>query len=539
MKAAHTSEHSSKHEGDGLFVLGLGLTGQSVVQAALAEQIQVSVWDDSPTQRESLSENLKSTNTKSANTKGANTKDTDTKDTNTKDINTKDINKVTFADESQWEAILSATTRLVISPGIPYEGAQAHPLIHLARAQGVTPISDLELFFHGINPNATNKPNHKVIAITGTDGKSTTATLTEALLQAAGKQAVACGNLSPAIFAAEITPESTLVLEMSSYQIPITPSLTPDAAVLVSLAPDHLDRHGSLENYLEAKRGIFAQASIAIIGVDDPLSRAEYQRLVADNSAFTGKEVIAVSGILPPQTTDQWQEQGQGQIQIKVGVQGNSLIDEQGTVCAFPNTTSFASPHNRLNVAAAWTAVRELGVARDCVALALHNFQGLPHRFATVAEVEGIRFINDSKATNIHATIAALQGATSNKAVKVFWIAGGQGKQQDFTTLFAALPDSVERGFFIGEARQELTTHATKTRGASFAQNCEGGLEQAVSAATQAAQELCRQTGTQAIVLLSPACASFDQFANFSERGRQFITLVQALTQQGGQESNP
>ena len=179
-----------------------------------------------------------------------------------------------------------------MSPGIPYEGVQAHPLIRLAKTKGVTPISDLELFFRGINNHAKTKnqtKKHKVIAITGTNGKSTTATLAEALLQAAGKHAAACGNLGTAIFDAKINSETIIVLEISSYQIPITPSLAPDAAVLVSLAPDHLDRHGSLENYLNAKRGIFTHASTAIIGLDDALSHAEYQRLASGNSDFTGK----------------------------------------------------------------------------------------------------------------------------------------------------------------------------------------------------------------------------------------------------------
>ena len=519
------------HESNRLFVLGLGVTGRSVVQAALAKQTQVSVWDDNPAQRESLSASLKNANTKSTNTKSTNTKSTETKSTGAKNTGAStgtnanastNANAITIADKSQWENLLPTTTHLVVSPGIPYEGVQAHPLIRLAKTKGVTPISDLELFFRGINNHAKTKnqtKKHKVIAITGTDGKSTTATLAEALLQAAGKHAAACGNLGTAIFDAKINSETIIVLEISSYQIPITPSLAPDAAVLVSLAPDHLDRHGSLENYLNAKRGIFTHASTAIIGLDDALSHAEYQRLASGNSDFTGKNIIAVSGLTPPKN------------HIHVGVQNNQLVDEEGTVCTFPQNGSFASPHSRLSLAAAWAAVRPFGVPRDCLEPTLHNFQGLPHRFATIAEKNGVRFINDSKATNIHATLAALTGATQINAAKVFWIAGGQAKQQDFSTLFNALPNAIEHGFFIGEARKELTSLAIKTRGKAFAQECTDGLEQAVHSATQAAQKLHQQTGEQTIVLFSPACASFDQFANFNQRGDKFTALVQALLQ--------
>ena len=136
---------------------------------------------------------------------------------------------------------------------------------------------------------------------------------------------------------------------MSSYQIPLTPSLKPTSAVLVSLAPDHLDRHGSLEAYLAAKRAIFARASTAVVGVDDELSRAEYDRLCAGESDFAGEEIIAVSGVLPPNGT------------LKVGVQNDALTDEEGVVCAFPPASSFSSPHNRLNVAAAWAGGASVG----------------------------------------------------------------------------------------------------------------------------------------------------------------------------------
>jgi UDP-N-acetylmuramoylalanine--D-glutamate ligase len=381
-------------------------------------------------------------------------------------------------------------------------------VVRKAHEAGVEIVSDVELFARTVNAAPDHK-RPKVVAITGTNGKSTTTALVTHVLSHAGRDARAGGNIGQALLGLEdMHGGAVYVLELSSYQLDLTSSLKADAAVLLNVSPDHLERHGGMEGYVDAKRRVFlnqTKGDTAIVGVDDPWCQRVCTELVAANhrtiwpissGRAMGRGVYALSGVLYDGTADRVVE-----------------------VADLSRAQALIGRHNWQNAAAAYAVARSLGVPWEVVVEGLLSFPGLAHRMETVAQIGGVRFVNDSKATNAEAARQAM-GAFN----RFHWIAGGRPKSGGIEGLSDLYP-RVARAYLIGEAASDFD-RALKGRTDS---TISGDLESAVQAAyADAAAEVAR-TGAEAVVLLSPACASFDQFPDFEARGEAFRALVAGL----------
>jgi UDP-N-acetylmuramoylalanine--D-glutamate ligase len=380
---------------------------------------------------------------------------------------------------------------LVPSPGVPLTHPAPHPVIAAARAAGVPIRGDVDLFAEtlGMRP---------VVGITGTNGKSTTTALIHHLLRAAGIDAEVGGNIGRPVFELEPgPPERVFVLELSSYQLDLCESLRCRVAVWLNLTSDHLDRHGDLAGYVAAKERIFRQqgaADRAVLGIDDEPSRA-----VASTLAAAGREVTTVSLT------------GAADVTVEAG-----RLREHGVeIQDLRSLDNLRGRHNWQNIAVAYAAVRALGLDAERACAGLASFEGLAHRMEQVARAGGILWVNDSKATNPDSAEKSLTSFAN-----VFWIAGGKPKPGGFRSLRPAL-GTVRAGYLIGMAAEEIAADL----GDLVPMHKVGTLETAVREASAAA----RAEGTgEAVVLLAPACASFDQFANFEARGDRFRALAQA-----------
>lgn len=362
---------------------------------------------------------------------------------------------------------------LIVSPGVPLTHPQPHPLVTRAKAKGTAILGDIEVFAR----ERAALPRHRVVAITGTNGKSTTTALIHHVLFAAGEPALLGGNIGVPILSCDPLPEGGVyVLELSSFQIDLITSLAADIAVLTNISPDHLDRHGSMAGYVDAKARLFAlqhPEATAVISVDDGESRAIAKRAPA--------RVIPVAASDPlPGDQAQW--------------------------------PSLQGIHNAQNAALAFATCRALGVAEASILDAFATYPGLPHRMERVDEVGGVLYVNDSKATNATSTAPALSAYPA-----IHWIAGGKRKTDD---LDACLPHlgHVRAAYTIGEATELfarlLRPHVPVVEA--------GTLDQAVLAAAAAARP-------GEVVLLSPACASYDQFKDYEDRGQAFRLAVARL----------
>jgi UDP-N-acetylmuramoylalanine--D-glutamate ligase len=395
---------------------------------------------------------------------------------------------------------------VVLSPGIALTHPKAHPVVIAAREAGAEIIGDVELFAREIRPDRSKPGRAPIIAVTGTNGKSTTTALIGHILNSCGFHAGVGGNIGKPVLELALPGGRTIyVLEISSYQIDLAPGLVPDISVLTNITPDHLERHGSLANYAAVKARLLeqtAQDGHIVVGVDDSLSSTIYTRLAANHGAraipvsvgkILGRGIFAVDGEL----YDAWST---GATKIMGLTQAVHL---QGT-------------HNWQNAALAYAAVRPFVKDTRAIASAISSFPGLAHRMEDVGRIGKVRFINDSKATNADATARALVCFPD-----IFWIAGGRAKEGGITTLREYLP-RIRSAYFIGEAAEEFAG-VLKDR-VPF-EIC-GTLDRAVTAAyTDAA----RASAPAPLVLLSPACASFDQFRDFEERGDRFRSLVANL----------
>ncbi len=427
-------------------VFGLARTGRSVVAALAASGAQVAAWDDSEAARHAFAG---------------------------------PVTDLHAAD-------LSGLAAMVVSPGVPHDA----PLFRRAVAAGIPVIGDIELFAqarHGLPP-------HKVVGVTGTNGKSTTAALIHHILVTAGVPARLGGNIGAPILSEEPLPAGGVyVLELSSFQLELTYSLVSEVAVLLNITPDHLDRHGTMAAYAAAKARLFEMqipADTAIIGQDDTFSR--------DIGDVAVARVVPISAAAVP-------DEG-------VGVVGGRLYLAGEDVGAQADWPALAGPHNAQNAAAAVAAARVLGVDRAVVLAALATYPGLPHRMERVREAGGVAFVNDSKATNPASAAPALAAFA-----RVHWIAGGQAKTDE---LDACLPylAHVRAAYLIGEAAP-LFARLLDGRVPVVAADT---LDRAVAQAAAAAEP-------GDTVLLSPACASYDQFSDFTARGAAFRRLVEAL----------
>jgi UDP-N-acetylmuramoylalanine--D-glutamate ligase len=395
---------------------------------------------------------------------------------------------------------------LVLSPGVPFTYPQPHRVVQLARATGVPVVGDIELFARAVNALAPHA-RPKVIGVTGTNGKSTTTALIGHILKEAGKDAQVGGNIGHAVLdLPSLHTGAFYVLELSSFQLDLVDSLRCDVAVWINTAPDHLNRHGDMRSYAAAKKRIFANQGAgdwAVIGVDDDVCAGVCAELMAQGARS-----------MAPISAGQALSRG-------VCAIGGKLVDAMGPRSQFVvdlgEIASLQGRHNAQNAAAAYAAARALRIDRREIAEAMRSFPGLPHRLEQAGLVSGVCFINDSKATNADAAAQALAVFPN-----AYWIAGGVAKEGGIDSLSRFFP-RLAGVYLIGECAQQFATTLSGKARVTMA----GDLETAVAQAFVDA----RDSGEpHPVVLLSPACASYDQFRDFEERGEAFKKIVSGIS---------
>ena len=391
---------------------------------------------------------------------------------------------------------------LVLTPGAPLTHPAPHWSVVAARAAGVQVIGDIELFCRERQRHAPDAP---FVAITGTNGKSTTTALIAHLMRVAGYDTQMGGNIGTAILSLGPPCKGRVhVIEMSSYQIDLTPSLDPTVGILINVSEDHIDRHGTLEHYAAVKERLVAgvqDEGTAIVGVDDIWCRA-----TADRIDQAGKRVVRISvrNRLPDG------------IYVDHEVIWRASGGARNEIARIGDIGSLRGLHNAQNAACASAAALALGVAGDVLQKGLRSFPGLAHRMEQVGRRDNVLFVNDSKGTNADAAAHALSSFAD-----IFWIAGGKPKAGGITSLTEYFP-RIRKAYLIGEAAAEFAD----TLGSAVAHEISKTLDVAVEHAARDAQASGLK---EAVVLLSPACASFDQYRNFEIRGTKFRDLVQAL----------
>jgi UDP-N-acetylmuramoylalanine--D-glutamate ligase len=391
---------------------------------------------------------------------------------------------------------------LVLAPGVPLTHPAPHWSVLKAREAGCEVIGDIELFCRERRRHAPNAP---FVAITGTNGKSTTTALIAHLTKVAGYDTQMGGNIGTAILSLEPPRMGRVhVIEMSSYQIDLAPSLDPSVGILLNVSEDHIDRHGTIANYAAVKErlvaGVQAQGT-AIVGVDDGFCRD-----IADRLDRAGKSVVRISVKNPVASG----------IYVEHGTILRAASGARSEVAKLGGIGSLRGLHNAQNAACAAACALAMGIGLDVLQNGLRGFPGLAHRMEQVGRRGNVLFVNDSKGTNADAAAHALSSFAD-----IFWIAGGKPKMGGITSLTSFFP-RIRKAYLIGEAAQEFSG----TLGTAVAHEISGTLDVAVAHAARDAEA----SGLgEAVVLLSPACASFDQYRNFEIRGAAFRELVQAL----------
>ncbi len=459
----------SGYSGRQVIVLGMGRTGLTAAHALAAGGAKVTCWDDGETGRARAID-------------------------------------AGFETSDPLKLDMSLFAALITSPGIPHLFPHPHPAIAHAMSAGVPVDNDIGLFFRSFASSDWGRFESppKVIAVTGSNGKSTTSALIHHVLETAGRKAQLAGNIGRGVLDLEPAEDGdVIVLELSSYQTELARALTPDIAVFTNLSPDHLDRHAGYGGYFSAKRRLFAEGGPdrAVIGVDEP----EGQFLAGQLSEGQADDrVIRISS---------------GQ---KLGGAGWTVSARKGFLSETRKGRQVASidlrgigglpgAHNHQNACAAYAAVRALGLAPREVDAAFHSFGGLPHRSQLVAEHDGVRFVNDSKATNVDSAAKALQAFSG-----IRWICGGLAKEGGLGGLHPHL-GAVRKAYVIGREAEGFAL----ALGAVDTKICVT-MEQAVQSAAQDAQK-------GETVLLAPAAASFDQYDSFEARGADFIAQVKKV----------
>jgi UDP-N-acetylmuramoylalanine--D-glutamate ligase len=448
--------------GQPVAVMGLGKSGLAAARALVAGEAQVWAWDDSAGRREAAA-----------------------------------AAGIPLVDLYRQD--LRGASALVLSPGIPHEFPAPHPVARRAREAGLEIIGEIELL-------ARSQPAAVYIGVTGTNGKSTTTALIGHILGLSHQMVQVGGNLgTPALALDPLGEDGIYVLEMSSYQLELTYSLIFDVAVLTNITPDHLDRHDGMAGYVAAKRRIFegqTESCTAVTGVDDQPSRSIFEALAAE-----GEQII-----LPVSAG----HRADGGVYVLDGLLYDDTEGDEALVADLTAIPTLPGRHNWQNAAAAYAAARAMGAAPQLIAGCLRSFPGLPHRQELVAAIDGVRYVNDSKATNADAAEKALICYD-----RIYWIAGGRSKAGGIAPL-APHFHRIRHAYLIGEAADEFA----RTLEGQVPFTKSGTLERAVAAASEAA----RGDGAGgAVVLLSPASASFDQFRDFEARGDAFRALVEAL----------
>jgi UDP-N-acetylmuramoylalanine--D-glutamate ligase len=383
---------------------------------------------------------------------------------------------------------------LLLSPGIPHTLPRPHPVAARARQAGVPILADVEFLFRAVRAAGSAA---RFVGITGTNGKSTSTALIHHLLSSAGQVSEAGGNLGPAALGLNILgSEGVYTLEMSSYMLERLATIRFNCGVMLNLSPDHLDRHGDMAGYAAAKANVFARQQpedLAVVGQDDAASAAMGDVLRS--------RLVPISGLRP--------------VAGGIWADGAVLRDAAGAIADLAGAPALPGSHNAQNAAAAAAVALELGVTRAQVAAGLATFPGLPHRQERVGMLGGVAFVNDSKATNADSAARALASYD-----RVVWIAGGIAKDGGIESLAPLFP-RIARALLIGRDAPLL---AATLAAHGVPHEVAGTLDAALPAAAAAAR-----SGAAPVVLLSPACASFDQFTGFDARGDRFRALVRSL----------
>ncbi|WP_372784331.1 UDP-N-acetylmuramoyl-L-alanine--D-glutamate ligase [Phenylobacterium sp.] len=454
-------------EGQTVAVFGLARTGLAAARALVAGGAEVALWDEKPASRAA------------AEAEG---------------FTLTDLSK---ADWSKFAA-------LMLSPGVPLTHPAPHWTVERAKAAGVEVLGDIELFARAVNAAPEHK-RPKVVAVTGTNGKSTTTALIGHVCAEAGRDVRIGGNIGIGVLdLPDMHGGAVYVLELSSYQLDLTSSLHADVTVMLNLSPDHLERHGSMEGYVAAKRRILmnqGKGDTAVIGVDDQWG----QQICTEITAANRRTIVPISAS---------KAMGRG-IYVLQGMLYDATGERAVEVADLNAARSLPGRHNWQNAAAAYAAAKGLGIAADEAAEHLLTFPGLAHRMETVAQLGRVRFVNDSKATN---TDAARQALSSYP--KAYWIAGGQPKTGGIEALADLFP-RVAKAYLIGEGAEAFARTLEGKAPAVQAGTMEAAVAQAYADAAKSGQD--------AVVLLSPAAASFDQFTDFEARGEAFREAVQHL----------
>ena len=420
-------------------VFGLGASGISAAKALIAGGADVVLWDDGEKGREkAAAEKLPLADLKNA-------------------------------DWTKFDA-------LVLAPGVPLTHPEPHWTVKLAQQHNVPVIGDVELF---ARQRALGAPDAPFVAITGTNGKSTTTALTAHILSSAGRDVQVGGNLGAPILA-----------------------LKPTVGVMLNLTPDHLDRHATMERYAAIKFSVPYRAQYPVIGVDD-----EYGQAMAEGTKANGRKVIAIS---VTQIVPHGYVAGKSHI-YRTGAEGDAE-----EVADLTGISSLRGVHNAQNAMAAFAACSALGLDDETIRKGLRSFPGLAHRMEEIGRKGKVLFVNDSKATNADSTAKALASFSD-----MFWIAGGRPKAGGITSLAEFFP-RIRKAYLVGEAAEDFA----KTLDGKVAYEMAGTLDKALAAAARDAET---SDAAEPAVLLSPACASFDQFPNFEVRGDTFRKLVRAL----------
>lgn len=458
-------------ENQTIAVLGLGRSGRATAAALAEGGAHVVVWDD-----------------------GADTRAQAQAD---------GMTVLDLTRDASWEGV----SALITSPGIPHLYPKPHPVIAKAYELGVPVDNDIGLFFRSFATRDWDQfdTTPRVIAITGSNGKSTTTALIHHILRESGRPTQIGGNIGTGVLSLDPAHDGeVVVLELSSYQTDLARALTPDIAVFTNLSPDHLDRHGGPGGYFAAKRRLFAEGGPdrAVIGVDEAEGR-----YLADQLSMgpADDRVIRIS-------SGQKLERFGWSVFARKGFLSEYRKGRQVASIDLREVTGLPGEHNHQNAAAAYAATRSLGLAPREIERAFHSFQGLPHRSQTVAEIDGVRWVNDSKATNVDAAAKALTAFP-----RIRWIAGGMGKDGGIEALAPHL-GQVVKAYLIGHSARDFALQIGQTP-YEIAETMEHAVARAAAEA---------QPGET--VLLAPAAASFDQYPNFEKRGEHFTQLVKALT---------
>lgn len=459
-------------EGRRVAVFGLGRSGLTAARALKAGGAEPVLWDDSASSR------------MQAEAEG-------------------------FLVEDMSRAGWSDFAALILSPGAPLTHPSPHWTVQMAKDAGVRVMGDIELFARAVSALAeVERP--KVIAVTGTNGKSTTTALIGWVLKQAGRTVHVGGNIGIGVLALpEPTPDAVYVIEVSSYQLDLTSRFAPDVAVLTNISPDHLDRHGGMAGYVAAKRRVFQEqdGGVAVVSVDDPFSQGVARGL----NAYVP---VTIAG---PDSAGSWSP---GFDDVPgVGVRDGMLMEGAETIADLSRAVSLPGRHNAQNAACAYAAVRAVGLTREEAVRGLMSFPGLAHRMEPAGRLGRVVFINDSKATN---TDAAKQALASYP--QVFWIAGGRAKDGGVADLAPLFP-RVVHAFLIGEAAEAFAAEIDDAAPVTI----NGDMNAAVAAAAADAAAWAEANDQDAVVLLSPAAASFDQYPDFEARGEAFRAAVLAL----------